>query len=115
MSKEHYIKENYPFLNSFSWAALIIWKPPHENNQCHEFKKQVVLSKASLYFITVDVYQRSNDSSDHELWLAKTIFTVSLIQYESLSILNKMVSRQYFLRKMRRKSYLIFMVTSYIF
>ena len=80
---------------------LITWKPPHENNQCHELKKQQVLSKASLCFILMDVYQRSNDSSDHEFLLAKLKFTVCLIQYNSSSVLNETLSRQYFPWKMK--------------
>ena len=72
-----YIKKLYPFLNSFFQAVLIILKQPHEN---HELKKQEVLSKASLCFILMDVYQRSNDSSDDEFLLTKLKFTVCLIQ-----------------------------------
>ena len=37
----------------------------------------------------MDVYQRSNDSSDHEFLLAKLKFTVCLIQYKSSSVLNE--------------------------
>ena len=44
-----YIEKLYPFLNSFSSAALTKQKPPHENNECYEFKKQEILSKRSLY------------------------------------------------------------------
>ena len=75
---------------------LITLKPPHENDECHELKKQKVLSKASLCFILMDVYQRSNDSSDHEFLLAKLKFTVCLIQYNSSSVLNETPYRQYF-------------------
>ena len=60
-----------------------------KNRKCHEFEKQEVLSKASLYFILMDVYQRSNDSSDHELLLTKMKLTVCLIQFKYSSILNK--------------------------
>ena len=95
---------------------LITWKPPHENNQCHELKKQQVLSKASLCFILMDVYQRSNDSSDHEFLLAKLKFTVCLIQYNSSSVLNETLSRQYFPWKMKQcKNYLILMLPCYMF
>ena len=59
-------------------------------------KKQEVLSKASLYFILMDVYQRSSDLSDREFLLAKLTFTVFLIQYNSSSVLNETLSRQYF-------------------
>ena len=74
-------------------------KPLHENNKCRELKKnkkQEVPSKASLCFILTDVYQRSNDSSDNEFLLTKLKFTVCLIQYKLSSVLNKMLSRQYF-------------------
>ena len=74
---------------------LKILKPPHENKECHELKKQEVLSKASLCFILMDVYQRSNDSPDHEFLLAKLKFTVCLIQYNSSSALNETLPRQY--------------------
>ena len=73
---------------------LIILKPPDENNECHELKKTE--SVKSLCFILMDVYQRSNDSSDHEFLLAKLKFTVCLIQYNSSSVLNETLSRQYF-------------------
>ena len=63
-----------------------------KTNECHELKKQEVLSKAFPCFILMDVYQRSNDSSDHEFLLAK----LSLIQYNSSSVLNETLSRQYF-------------------
>ena len=79
---------------------LIILKPPHENNECHELKKQEVLSKASLCFILIDVYQLYNDSSDHEFLLVKLKFTVCLIQWNSSSVLNETLSRQYFPWKM---------------
>ena len=45
-----------------------------------ELKKQKVLSKASLCFIMMDVYARSNDTFDHESLLAKLENTVCLIQ-----------------------------------
>ena len=93
---------------------LIILKQPHENNECHELKKQDVLSKASLCFILVDVYQWSNDSSDHEFLLAKLKFTVYLIQYNSSRVLNETLLRQYFPCKMKQcKNYLILMVSCY--
>ena len=64
----------------------------------------------------MNVYQRSNHSSDHGLLLAKMDWTVCQIQEKSSSILNKTLSRQYFLQKTRqRKNYLIFMVDCYIF
>ena len=50
----------------------------------------------------MDVYQRSNDSSDHEFLLAKLKFTVSLIQYNSSSVLNGTLSRKYFPCKMKQ-------------
>ena len=56
-------------------------------NECHELKKQKVSSKASLYFILMDVYQRSDDLSDHEFLLIKVKFTVWLVQYKSSSVL----------------------------
>ena len=66
--------------------------------------------------ILMDVYQRSNVSSDYELLPAKMKFTVCLIQYKSSSILNKTLSRQYYPRKMRKfKNYLFFMEPCYIF
>ena len=74
-------------------------KPLHKNNECRELKKnkkQKVSSKASLCFILTEVYQRSNDSSDNEFLLTKLKFTVCLIQYKLSSVLNKMLSRQYF-------------------
>ena len=71
-------------------------KTPHENKECHELKKQEVLNKASLSFLLMDVYQRSNDSSDHEFLPAKLKFTVCVIRYNSSSILNETLSRQYF-------------------
>ena len=62
----------------------------------------------------MDVYQRSNDSSDREFLLTKLKFTVCLIQYNSLSALNETLSRQYFLCKMKQcKNYLILMVSCY--
>ena len=78
---------------------LIILKPPHENNECHELKKTG--SVTFVCFILMDVYQRSNDSSDHEFLLAKLKFTVCLIQYNSSSVLNETLSRQYFPWKMK--------------
>ena len=51
--------------------------------ECHEFKEQEMLSKASLYFVLMEIYQRSNDLSVHELLMAKMKFTVCLIQYKS--------------------------------
>ena len=48
--------------------------------ECPEFKKQEMLSKASLYFVLMEIYQRSNDLSVHELLMAKMKFTVCLIQ-----------------------------------
>ena len=64
----------------------------------------------------MNVYQRSNHSSDHGLLLAEMDLTVCQIQEKSSSILNKTLSRQYFLQKTRqRKNYLIFMVDCYIF
>ena len=68
------------------------YKRSHKNN--YEFEKQEVLNKASLHFIVTDVYQRSNDSSDHKLLLAKMKFTVCLIQYKSSNILNKTLSNE---------------------
>ena len=50
----------------------------------------------------MDVYQRSNHSSDHGLLLAKMDLTVCHIQEKSSSILNKTLSRQYFLEKTRQ-------------
>ena len=47
----------------------------------------------------MDVYQRSNDSSDHELLLAKRKFTVCLIQYNYSTVFNELLSRQYFHKK----------------
>ena len=67
---------------------MIILKPSHENNECHELKKEEMLSKASLCFILMDVYQRFNDSSDHVFLLAKMKFTICLIQCNSSSVLN---------------------------
>ena len=58
--------------------------------------KKEVVSKASLYFILMDVYEQSNVLSDHEFLLAKINFTICLIQYKSSNILNKTLSRQYF-------------------
>ena len=59
----------------------------------------------------MDVYQRSNDSSDREFLLTKLKFTVCLIQCNSLS---ETLSRQYFLCKMKQcKNYLILMVSCY--
>ena len=55
-------------------------KPPHENNECCELKKQEVISKVSLYLRLMDVYQQSNDLSDHEFLLLKLKFTACLIQ-----------------------------------
>ena len=81
---------------------LIILKPPDENNECHELKKQEMLSKLSLFFILMNVYQRSNDSSDHELLLAKLKFNVCLTQYNSSSVIDETLSRQYFSWKMKR-------------
>ena len=69
-------------------------KPTHENNECHELKKQEALSKAFLRFILMDVYKRSNDSSDHEFLLTKP--TVRLIQYNYSSVLYQTLSRQCF-------------------
>ena len=93
---------------------LIILKATHEKNECHELKKQEVLSKASLYFILMDVYQQSNDSFDPEFLLVKLKFTVCLIQYNSLSTLNETLSRQYFPCKMKQcKNYLTLMVSCY--
>ena len=80
---------------------LIILKPPQENNECRELKEQKVLSKASLCFISMDFYQRSNDSSDYEFLLGKLKFTVCPIQYNSSSVLNEALSRQYFPWKMK--------------
>ena len=97
-----YIEKIYPFLNSFFQTVLIILKPPHENNECHELKTQEVLRKASLCFVLMDVYQLSNDSSDHEFLLGKLKFTVCLIQYSSSSVLNETLSRQYFPWKMKQ-------------
>ena len=57
-----FTKKVYPLLNSFFKTVLIILKPPHENKECHELKKQEVFIKASLLFTLMDVYQRSNDS-----------------------------------------------------
>ena len=59
---------------------LIILKPAHEYNECHELKKHEVLSKVSLCFILMDVYQPSSDSSNHEFLLAKLKFTVATLQ-----------------------------------
>ena len=88
---------------------LIILKPPHENKECHELKKQELLSKASLCFILMDVYQRSNDLSDHEFLQAKLKFTAYLIQYNSSSVLNDV-------RMMKQcKNYLILMIPCYMF
>ena len=36
----------------------------------------------------MDVYPRSNDSSDHEFLLVKLKYTICLIQYKSSSVLN---------------------------
>ena len=55
-----YIEKIYPFLNCFFLNSDDNIKPRHENNECHELKKQGVLSKASLCFILMDVYQRFN-------------------------------------------------------
>ena len=93
---------------------LIILKPPHENNECHEFKKQEVLSKSSFCFMLMYVYQRSSDSCDHEFLLTKLKCTVCLIQYDSLRVLNETLSRQYFPCKMKLcKNYLILMALCY--
>ena len=62
-------------------------------------KKQEVLSKASLCFTLMDVYRRSNDSSDHEFLLAKLKFTVCLIEYNSSSVLNETFSDNIFHEK----------------
>ena len=62
----------------------------------------------------MDVYQRSSDSSDYEFLLAKLKFTVCLIQYNSSSVLNEKLSRQYFPCKMKQcNNYLILMALSY--
>ena len=93
---------------------LIILKATHEKNECHELKKQEVLSKASLYFILMDVYQQPNDSFDSEFLLVKLKFTVCLIQDNSLSTLNETLSRQYFPCKMKQcKNYLTLMASCY--
>ena len=47
------------------------------------------VNNAFLHFIPTDVYQRSIDSFDHELLVAKMKLTVCLTQYKSSSILNK--------------------------
>ena len=103
------IEKLHLFLNFFSEEFLIIWKPPHESNECHELKKKKVSSKASLCFMLTDVYLRSNDPSDHEFLLTKLKFFVCLIQYKC--VLNEALSRQYFPWKMKQcKDYLISMV-----
>ena len=42
-----------------------------ENNESYRLDKQEVSSKASLYFMLMNVYPRSNDSYDHEFLLEK--------------------------------------------
>ena len=78
------IEKFFPFFNSFFL------------NSANNIKKQEVLSKASLCFILMDIYQQSNYSSDHEFLLAKLRFTVCLIQCNSSSVFNETLSRQYF-------------------
>ena len=63
----------------------------------------------------MDVYPRTNVSSCHEFLLAELGYSVCLIKYKSLSVLNKALSRQYFPSKMKQcKNYLTFMVPCYI-
>ena len=46
-------------------------------------EKKKVSSDTSLSFILMDVYQRSNDLSDHEFLLTKLKFTVCVSQCKS--------------------------------
>ena len=58
-------------------------------------KKQNVSSKVSFSIILTDAYSPSNDSSDHESLLTNLKYIDCLIQYESSSVLNETLPRQY--------------------
>ena len=58
-------------------------------------KNQNVSSKVSFSIILTDAYSRSNDSSDHESLLTNLKYIDCLIQYESSSVLNETLPRQY--------------------